>query len=86
MEAKKAIARQMKAIWALVAASLSEEMAVPRMAVKNWQQSIPRAPQMSRGRRPNLSMVQKEMGVDKTLTRVVIRPIRKGFEMEPCFC
>jgi hypothetical protein len=49
----------------------------------NSQMSMPRAPQMSKGRRPNFSMDQNEMGVEQTLTRVVIKEIRKGLEIVP---
>jgi hypothetical protein len=31
-------------------------------------------------------MVQNEMGVERTLTRVVMRPMRKGLEIVPCCC
>lgn len=51
---------------------------VPTMATMNWQTTMPKAPQMSRARRPNFSMVQKEIGVEQTLTMVVIMLIRKG--------
>ena len=36
-----------------------------------------------RGRRPIFSMLQKEMGVDSTLTRVKMREMRKELEMAP---
>jgi len=55
----------------------------PTMATMNWQMTMPRAPQMSRGRRPNFSTVQKETGVEQTLTMVVIMLMRKGFLMVP---
>lgn len=67
---------------ALTAAGLSPSV-TPIMATMNWQTTIPRAPQMSRGRRPNLSIVQKEMGVEQTLTSVVTKLIKKGFLMVP---
>lgn len=73
---------QMNEIWALTADGSSPRV-TPIMAVMNSQMSIPRAPQMSRGRRPNRSMVQNERGVEHTLTSVVISEIRNGFEMVP---
>lgn len=36
---------------------------------------------MSKLRRPNLSTIQKEIGVDKTLTRVVTKLIKKGLDI-----
>jgi hypothetical protein len=36
-----------------------------------------------RGRRPILSMLQKEMGVESTLTRVKMMEMRKELEMAP---
>lgn len=60
-----------------------ELVMVPMMATINWQMTIPRAPQRSRGRRPILSIDQNEMGVEQTLTSVVIREIKNGFEMVP---
>ena len=56
---------------------------VPVMATMNWQMTMPRAPQTRRVRRPKRSMVQKEMGVEQTLTRVVIRLMRKGLGIVP---
>lgn len=66
---------------ALVALTLP--LAVPTMATMNWQITMPKAPQMRSGRRPNLSTVQKEIGVEHTLTRVVMRPMRKGSGIVP---
>jgi len=37
--------------------------------------------QMRRARRPNLSIVQNDTGVDKTLTRVIMRETRKVSEI-----
>ena len=73
---------QMNAIMAVTAAWLLGS-AVPMMATMNWQMTMPRAPQMRSGRRPNFSIVQKEIGVEQTLTRVVMREMRKGLEMVP---
>jgi hypothetical protein len=56
---------------------------VPAMATINWHTTIPAAPQIKIVRLPNLSMIQKERGVEQTLTRVVTRPIRKGLLMVP---
>ena len=39
-----------------------------------------------RGRRPTFSIVQKEMGVDKTFTRVKIKEMMKGLPMAPVDC
>jgi hypothetical protein len=44
---------------------------------------MPRAPQISRGRRPKRSTVQKDTGVEQTLTRVVTSEMRKAFWMVP---
>jgi hypothetical protein len=55
----------------------------PIIATRNWQISIPRAPHSRIVRRPNLSTVQKERGVDRTLTRVKISDIRNVFSMAP---
>lgn len=38
---------------------------------------------MRRGRRPNRSIVQKESGVEQTLTSVVIKEIKNGSEIVP---
>jgi hypothetical protein len=40
---------------------------------------MPKAPHIRSGRRPNLSTVQKEIGVEQTLTKLKIREIRKEF-------
>jgi hypothetical protein len=40
---------------------------------------------MSRGRRPNRSIVQKERGVEQTLTNVVMSEMRKGLLIVPRF-
>ena len=79
--AKKKMKIHMKAIMAETAAG--SEVTVPVMATINWQMTIPNAPQTRSGRRPNLSMDQKEIGVEHTLTSVVIKLIRKGFEIVP---
>ena len=72
---------QMKAIMALSAGGVL--VTVPVMATMNWHTTMPKAPQMSSGRRPKRSMVQKEMGVEHTLTSVVMSEMRKGFWMVP---
>jgi hypothetical protein len=59
---KKKIEMQMKAIIAEIAEVLLVLMAVPMMATRNWQVSIPRAPYIRSGRRPKRSMVRKEIG------------------------
>ena len=81
VEAKKKIYIQMKAISALTAAGSFPTWLTPTIATMNWQTTMPRAPQIRRGRRPNFSTVQNEMGVEQTLTRVVMRPMRNGFEI-----
>lgn len=73
----------MKAISALTAAGSFPMGVTPTIATIYWHTTMPRAPQMRSGRRPNLSTVQNERGVERTLTRVVIRPMRKGFEIVP---
>lgn len=44
---------------------------------------MPRAPQINSARRPNRSTVQNEIGVEQTLTKVVIKEIRKGLSIVP---
>lgn len=61
----------------------SSGLTVPMTATMYWQITMPRAPQIKRGLRPTLSMLQKEMGVEQTLTRVVMREMRKGLEIVP---
>lgn len=72
----------MKAISADTAESLPPSV-VPTMAMMNWHTTIPTAPQINNGRRPKRSTVQKEIGVEQTLTKVVINEIRNGLEMVP---
>jgi len=72
----------MNEIWALTTFAFPPSI-VPIMATMNSQTTIPAAPQMRRGRRPKRSTVQKETGVLQTLTRVVMREIRKGLFMLP---
>lgn len=60
-----------------------EVSVTPTMATINSHTNIPKAPQIMMERRPNLSMIQKEMGVEHTLTRVVMSEIRKGLEIVP---
>jgi hypothetical protein len=68
--AKKKMKMAMKAIWALTAEMLTARVSpaafskvllnptvTPMMATRNWQISMPRAPQTSRGRRPHFSTV-----------------------------
>lgn len=79
--AKKNMKMQMKAI--MTESETAECVVVPMMATVNWQIAIPQAPQRKRGRRPNLSIVQKEIGVENTLTSVVTRDIKNGSWMVP---
>lgn len=79
--AKKNMKMQMKAI--MTESETAECVIVPMMATVNWQIVIPTAPQRNRGRRPIFSIVQKEIGVENTLTRVVMRDIRNGSWMVP---
>lgn len=69
VEAKKKMYTHTKAMRILCAASLPP-VVVPTMATMNSQIDMPTAPQMRRGRRPQLSMVQRATGVDATLTVV----------------
>jgi hypothetical protein len=76
----------MKAIWAETAEWLfwlGRPAVTPTIPTMNSQITIPKAPQMRIVRRPYLSMIQKEIGVEQTLTRVVTSWIKKGFEMVP---
>jgi hypothetical protein len=45
-----------------------EESVTPMMPTRNSQMSMPRAPQIMMDRRPYLSMIQKEIGVEQTFT------------------
>lgn len=45
----------------------------PIIPTMYWEMTIPVPPKMRRLRRPTLSTSQNEMGVDRTLTRVVIK-------------
>ena len=72
----------MNAIIALTVFWLSPST-VPAIATMNWQMTIPAAPQMRMVRRPSLSTIQKDRGVEQTLTRVVIREIKNGLLMVP---
>jgi hypothetical protein len=74
----------MKAICTFTTVVLSG-MAVPIMATMNSQTSIPIAPYIKSARLPNRSTVQKDNGVEQTLTRVVIREMRKGLLIVPKF-
>lgn len=51
------------------------------MEMMNWQRHIPIAPNNKRGRRPHFSTSTKPGMVEKTLTKFVVRPIRKGFSI-----
>jgi hypothetical protein len=53
------------------------------MATRNWQTSMPAAPYRRMERRPKRSTVQKERGVEQTLTRVKMSEIRNVFSMAP---
>jgi len=52
-------------------------------ATMSWHDSMPSAPKINKGLLPNRSMVQNEIGVEQTLTSVVIRPIKNGLSMVP---
>jgi hypothetical protein len=62
-------------------AALAFASAVPTMAMMNSQTSMPTAPQMSNLRRPSFSIVQKDIGVLRTLTRFVMMVMVKLFLM-----
>ena len=84
--AKKEMLKQMKAIIAETAAWLFFEglpAVTPMIPTMNCMMTIPAPPMMRILRRPKRSIVQKEMGVEQTLTRVVIREMRKGFGIVP---
>lgn len=72
---------QMKEIMAETAGL--EESVTPIMPTKNSQISMPRAPQIMIDLRPNLSIIQNEIGVEQTLTKVVIKLIKKGLLIVP---
>jgi hypothetical protein len=76
----------MNAIWAETADwlfSLALPTVTPRIATMNSHINMPRAPQIRIVRLPKRSTIQKERGVEQTLTKVVIRPIRKGLLIVP---
>lgn len=79
--AKKKMKMQINVI--MTESAAVESVTVPMMATTNWQIAMPSAPQRKRGRRPIFSMAQKEMGVENTLTRVVMREMRNGSWMVP---
>ena len=84
--AKKEMLKQMKAIIAETAALLCFSIlpaVTPMIPTINCIMTIPVPPMMRILRRPKRSTVQKEIGVEQTLTRVVIREMRKGFEIVP---
>jgi hypothetical protein len=84
VDANMLMLMQMKAIMAetaalFVSAPLSWPTVTPTMPTIYWEMTIPVPPKINKLRRPNLSTIQNEMGVDRTLTRVVIKLMRKGF-------
>lgn len=84
--AKKEMLKQMNAIMAETAAGSFLDFlpaVTPMMPTMNCMMTIPEPPMMRILRRPKRSTVQKEMGVEQTLTRVVIREMRKGFLIVP---
>ena len=84
--AKKEMLKQMKAIMAETAALSCLEVlpaVTPMIPTMNCMMTIPEPPMMRILRRPKRSTVQKEIGVEQTLTRVVTREIKKGFLIEP---
>ena len=84
--AKKEMLKQMNAIMAETAAGSFLDFlpaVTPMMPTMNCMMTIPEPPMMRILRRPKRSTVQKEMGVEQTLTRVVTREMRKGFLIVP---
>ena len=79
--AKKKIYMQMKEIMAETAGL--EVSVTPMMATMNSHTTMPKAPQIMIVLRPNLSMIQNEIGVEQTLTKVVIRLIKNGLLIVP---
>jgi hypothetical protein len=83
VEANIEMLMQMKAImeetaaW-FVAVPLSWPTVTPTIPTMYWEITMPLPPKMSKLRRPTLSTSQNEMGVEHTLTRVVIKLMRKG--------
>lgn len=71
----------MKAIIADTAAC--EVSVTPMIATMNSQISMPSAPQIMIDRLPTRSMMTNEIGVEQTLTSVVIKEIKKGFLIVP---
>jgi hypothetical protein len=63
--------------------SRPDDQVTPTIPTMNSQTTIPKAPQIRIERRPNFSMIQKEIGVEQTFTRVVTRLIKKGCLMVP---
>jgi hypothetical protein len=60
-----------------------EVSVTPMMATMNSHTTMPKAPQIMIVLRPNLSMIQNEIGVEQTLTKVVIRLIKNGLLIVP---
>lgn len=84
--AKKEMLKQMKAIIAETAAEFFADClpaVTPMIPTMNCMMTIPVPPMIRILRRPKRSTVQKEMGVEQTLTRVVTREMRKGFLIVP---
>ena len=84
--AKKEMLKQMKAIIAETAALFPNAglpAVTPMIATINCIMTIPVPPMMRILRRPKRSTVQKEIGVEQTLTSVVTREMRKGFLIVP---
>lgn len=80
---------QMKAIMAdtadrlLLPSGFSLPAVAPIIPTMYCAMTIPIPPKIRRLRRPIRSTIQKESGVEQTLTRVVMREIRNGFEIVP---
>lgn len=101
VDAKKKMKMAMNAICALTAEMLSAKLrsglagsgcvwlkptVTPMMATRNWHINMPRAPQKRMVRRPNLSTVQNDNGVEQTLTRVKMSEMRNVLSMAPVDC
>ena len=86
LAAKKQMLKQMKAIMAETAAWLFFEVVpavTPMIPTMNCIMTIPVPPMMRILRRPKRSIVQKDNGVEQTLTSVVMREMRNGFLIVP---
>jgi hypothetical protein len=60
-----------------------EESVTPMIATMNSHTTIPKAPQIMIDRLPKRSMIQKEIGVEQTFTKVVIKLIKNGLLIVP---